>query len=99
MCSSTPIHRNNRGSCFMDKTFKLHGIPHSIVSDQDPNFTSNFWQEVFRLQGTLMQEHRHQHSMGQVEDNSVSNARIQNVLDSKGTMSFIVLKVLKLNVF
>jgi hypothetical protein len=35
---------------FMDHVFKLHGMPHSIVYDQDPTFTSNFWQELFRLQ-------------------------------------------------
>jgi hypothetical protein len=29
---------------FMDQVFKLHGMPHSIVSDHDPTFTSNFWQ-------------------------------------------------------
>jgi hypothetical protein len=29
--------------------FKLHGMPHSIVSNKDPTFTSNFWQELFRL--------------------------------------------------
>jgi hypothetical protein len=23
--------------------FKLHGMPHSIVSDKDPTFTNNFW--------------------------------------------------------
>jgi hypothetical protein len=28
---------------FLDNIFKLHGMPHSIVSDYDPNFTSNFW--------------------------------------------------------
>jgi hypothetical protein len=28
---------------FMDQVFKLHGMPHSIVSDHDPTFTSNFW--------------------------------------------------------
>jgi hypothetical protein len=27
---------------FMDNIFKLHGMPHSIVSDCDPNFTSTF---------------------------------------------------------
>jgi hypothetical protein len=27
---------------FMDNIFKIHGIPHSIVSDCDPTFTSNF---------------------------------------------------------
>eukprot|EP00253_Pinus_taeda_P033862 PITA_33862 len=35
---------------FMDQIFKLHGMPTSIVSDHDPIFTSNFWQELFRLQ-------------------------------------------------
>jgi hypothetical protein len=34
---------------FMDNIFKLHGMPHSIVSDHDPTFTSNFWQELFSL--------------------------------------------------
>jgi hypothetical protein len=27
---------------FMDHVFKLHGMPHSIVSNQDPTFTNNF---------------------------------------------------------
>jgi hypothetical protein len=39
---------------FMDQVFKLHGMPHSIVSDHDPTFTSNFWQELFKLQGTQL---------------------------------------------
>ena len=39
---------------FMDQVFKLHGMPHSIVSDRDPTFTSNFWQELFKLQGTQL---------------------------------------------
>jgi hypothetical protein len=29
----------------MDNIFKFHGMPHSIVSDRDPSFTNNFWQE------------------------------------------------------
>jgi hypothetical protein len=37
---------------FVAHVFKLHGIPHSIVSDRDPTFTSNFWQELFMLHGT-----------------------------------------------
>jgi hypothetical protein len=39
---------------FMDKVFKLHGMPHSIVFDCDPTFTSNFWQDLFKLQGTQL---------------------------------------------
>ena len=37
---------------FNDQVFKLHGMLHSIVSDHAPTFTSNFWQELFKLQGT-----------------------------------------------
>jgi hypothetical protein len=34
---------------FMDNSFNIHGMPYSIVSDRDLNFTSNFWQEFFKL--------------------------------------------------
>jgi hypothetical protein len=30
---------------FLDHIFKLHGMPTSIVLDQDPTFTRKFWQE------------------------------------------------------
>jgi hypothetical protein len=39
---------------FMDHIFKLHGMPTSIVLDQDPTFTNKFWQELFKLQGTQL---------------------------------------------
>jgi hypothetical protein len=39
---------------FMDQVFKLHGMLCSIVSDRDPTFTNNFWQELFNLQGTQL---------------------------------------------
>jgi hypothetical protein len=39
---------------FMDNNFKLHGMPHSIISDMDLTFTSNFWKELFELQGTQL---------------------------------------------
>ena len=34
---------------YIDHIFKLHGLPISIVSDRDPIFTSNFWQELFKM--------------------------------------------------
>ena len=53
----------------MDNIFKLHGMPHSIVSDQDPTFTNNFWQELFRLQGTQLHLNTayHPQTNGQIE--------------------------------
>ena len=54
---------------FMDQIFKLHGMPTSIVFDRDPVFTSNFWQELFRLQGTQLQlsTSYHPQTDGQIE--------------------------------
>jgi hypothetical protein len=49
-----PFIASNVAKLFMDRVFKLHGMPHSIVSDCDPTFTNNFWQELFKLQGTQL---------------------------------------------
>ena len=37
---------------FMKDIFRLHGKPHSIVSDRDVVFTSKFSAELFKLLGT-----------------------------------------------
>jgi hypothetical protein len=47
-----PFIASTMAQIFMDQVFKLHGMPHSIVYDHDPTFTCNFWQELFKLQGT-----------------------------------------------
>jgi hypothetical protein len=54
---------------FMDQVFKLHDMPHFIVYDRDTNFTNNFWQELFKLQGTQLHLNRayHPRTNGQTE--------------------------------
>jgi hypothetical protein len=49
-----PFTTSTVAQLFMDQIFKLHGMPHYIVFDKDPTFTNNFWQEMFRLQGTQL---------------------------------------------
>jgi hypothetical protein len=49
-----PFTASTVAQIFMDQVFKLHGMPHSIVSDCDPTFTRNFWQELFKLQGAQL---------------------------------------------
>jgi hypothetical protein len=39
---------------FMSQIVKLHGVPKSIVSDRDKVFTSSFWKNLFKLQGTSL---------------------------------------------
>jgi hypothetical protein len=40
---------------FFIEIIRLHGILSSIISDHDPTFTSNFWQELFKLSGVRLQ--------------------------------------------
>jgi hypothetical protein len=47
-----PFTTSTMAQIFMDQVFKLHGMPHSIVYNHDLTFTSNFWQELFKIQGT-----------------------------------------------
>ena len=39
---------------FIDTVFRLHGLPHELVSDRDHMFTAEFWQSVFRSLGTRL---------------------------------------------
>jgi hypothetical protein len=64
-----PFTTSTVAQLFMDQVFKLHGMTHSIVSDRDPTFTINFWQELFKLQGTQLHLSRAYHPQmdGQTE--------------------------------
>ncbi|GAU27744.1 hypothetical protein TSUD_215550 [Trifolium subterraneum] len=39
---------------FVREVVRLHGIPLSIISDRNRIFVSNFWKELFKLQGTKL---------------------------------------------
>ena len=54
---------------FVKGVVKLHGMPKSIISDQDPVFMSQFWQEFFKLSGTQlkMSSSYHPQTNGQSE--------------------------------
>lgn len=47
---SQPYTAVKTAQAYMDHIFKLHGMPKDIISDQDPTFLSEFWQELFRVQ-------------------------------------------------
>ena len=47
-----PYTTTSIAQVFFDNIFKLHGIPRTIVCDRDHTFTSAFWKELFRLNGT-----------------------------------------------
>jgi hypothetical protein len=44
-----PFTASSVARLFLTQVYKLHGMPQAIVSDRDRIFTSNFWQELFKL--------------------------------------------------
>lgn len=39
---------------YLDNVYKLHGLPKVLITDRDPLFTSNVWQELCKLTDTKM---------------------------------------------
>jgi hypothetical protein len=64
-----PYSASRVAHLFMANIFKFHGMPSTIVSDRDPTFTSSFWRELFRLQGSTLtfSSSYHPQSDGQTE--------------------------------
>ena len=51
---SHPFSVTTVATAYLDNVYKLHGNPTSIVSDRGPKFLSNFWQDLFKLQGVTL---------------------------------------------
>ncbi|KAE8886962.1 hypothetical protein PF005_g10921 [Phytophthora fragariae] len=66
---------------FIDRVFRQHGLPESIISDRDPRFTVKFWTSVFNVLGTRldMSTANHPQTDGQTER---ANCAVEDVLRS-----------------
>jgi hypothetical protein len=47
-----PYTASKVAELFVNSVYRLDGMPRALVSDRDPVFTSQFWQEVFQATGT-----------------------------------------------
>jgi hypothetical protein len=59
----------NIAEIYMREIARLHGIPRTIFSDRDTQFTSNFWKGLFKVFGTNLNFRTtyHPQSNGQIE--------------------------------
>ena len=51
---NTTTKASELASLYVKEVVRLHGLPESIVSDQDSKFTSKFWSETHRILGTKL---------------------------------------------
>lgn len=51
---SHPFTAFTMAKLFLQHVYRLHGLPTSIISDRDRVFTSQLWQELFRLPGVSL---------------------------------------------
>jgi transposase InsO family protein len=64
-----PYTASTMDSVFLNRVYKFHGMPASIIYDTDHVFTSKFWQSLFKLLGThlRMSSSYHPQTDGQME--------------------------------
>ena len=47
---------------FIDRVFRQHGLPLTIISDRDPRFTGKFWTSIFKVLSTRLDMSTEDHS-------------------------------------
>jgi hypothetical protein len=52
--TTTTVTAPQLASLFLDRVFRLHGLPDSILSDRDPRFTAHFWKSFWKQLGTTL---------------------------------------------
>jgi transposase InsO family protein len=67
--TTTNVTAGKTAKLLIENVLKLHGLPQSIISDRDPRFTANVWQELFKAWGTelKMSSSYHPQTNAQVE--------------------------------
>src|SRR5215471_19348643 len=60
--TSHDISAHETAWLFVTNIFRLHGMPHSIISDRDGRFTSDFWQALFDILGCSLRMSSSYHS-------------------------------------
>src|SRR5262249_31229798 len=51
---TTNANAPTAATIFFDTVFRLHGLPHFIVSERDARFTTQFWKALFKQLGTKL---------------------------------------------
>jgi IS30 family transposase len=46
-----PFKASTVADLFLNIVYKLHGLPHKIIIDRDPLFTSHFWRDLMNKLG------------------------------------------------
>ena len=72
-CHIIPTHKTvtakGTASLIVENIIRLHGVPHSMVSDRDPRFISLFWKNLWKMLGSelKMSTAHHPQTDGQTE--------------------------------
>jgi hypothetical protein len=69
---SHPFKESTVATTFMEMVQKLHGIPKITVSDRDPIFMGNFWNELFSCLGTQLDRRSSYHPQSDGKTNTVN---------------------------